>query len=58
MPATDRAANDQNYVESDVAAYIIEIVMKIWVRQYVVHVDLGVAGPIVPWFVTRSSWRR
>ena len=32
MPATDRAAYDQNDVESDVVAYIIEISMKIWVR--------------------------
>ena len=58
MPATDRAAYDQNYVESGVAADIIEILMKIWVRQCIAHVDSGVAGPIVPWFVARSSWRR
>ena len=58
MPATDRAAYDQNDVESDVVAYIIEISMKIWDRQYVVYVVLGVAGPIVLWFVDRSSWRR
>ena len=58
MPTTERAAYDQNDVESDAAAYIIEISIKIWVRQYVVYVDLVVAGPTIPWFVARSSWRR
>ena len=53
MPATDRAAYDQNDVESDVVAYIIEIFMKIRVRQYVVYVDHGDSGPVVPWFVVR-----
>ena len=50
MLTTERAAYDQNDVESDVAAYIIEISIKIWVRQYAVYVDPVVAGPIIPWF--------
>ena len=52
MLATDRAAYDQNDVESDAAAYIIGIYIKNWVRQYVVYVVLVVTGPIVQWFVT------
>lgn len=58
MLATDRAAYDQNDVESDAAAYIIGIYIKNWVRPYVVCVVLVVTGPIVPWFVDTSSWRR
>ena len=48
MPTKNRAAYDQNDVESEIAACIIEISIKFWVRKCVVHVVLGVAGPIVP----------
>ena len=50
MSASVRAVCHHNDIESDAAAYIIEISIKIWVRQYVVYVDLVVSGPIVPWF--------
>ncbi len=51
MSASVRAVYDQNGIESDAAAYIIEISIKIWVGEHLVYVDLVVAGPIVPWFV-------
>ena len=53
MSASVRAVYDQKGFESDAAAYIIEISIKIWAKQYVVNVDLVVAGPIVPWFDVR-----
>ena len=58
MLATDRAAYDQNDVESDAAAYRIGICIKKWVREYVVYFVLVVTGLIVPWFVDTSSWWR
>ncbi len=56
MLATDRAAYDQNDVESDAAAYRIGICIKNWVRECVVYFVLVVTGLIVPWFVDTSSW--
>ena len=50
MSASVRAVYDQNGFESDAAAYIIVISIKIWARQVVVYVDLVVSGPIAPWF--------
>ncbi len=51
MSASVRAVYHHNDFELDAAAYIIEISIKIWVRQYVVYVDLVVTGPIIPWLV-------
>ena len=56
MLATDRAAYDQNDVESDAAAYRIGICIKNWDRECVVYFVLVVIGLIVPWFVDTSSW--
>ena len=50
MSASVRAVYHHNDFESDAAAYIIEISIKIWVRETLVYVDIVVAGPIVPWF--------
>jgi len=50
MSASVRAVYHHNDFESDAAAYIIEISIKIWVRQLLEYVDLVVSSPIVPWF--------
>ena len=50
MSASDRAVYHYNDSESAAASYRIEISIKIWVRQYVVSVYIGISGPIVLWF--------
>jgi len=50
MSLAVRAVYHHNDADSAATAYRIGIYIKNGVRHYIVYVDFGNVGPIVPWF--------